>query len=482
MRYIGLSIFLAGLAHPAVGQSNTSLPGIVTEAGKPVAITHVIVVDGTGAAVRPDQTVIVKGSRIIASGPAGHIKIPKIAQVIDGRGKSLIPGLVGMHEHMFYASPIAGPPIPIEQFVTAPRLYLASGVTTARTAGSMDPYGDLELKRGIDAGKMIGPDLTLSTPYLEGAVPAVPTMHALSGPDDARRLVRYWYDQGFRSVKAYADVSADELAAGINEAHSLGLTVTGHLCSVGYKNAMSLGIDNFEHGPFVSPDGDLDRERKPDLCRRLDGPQTGRAVLGHITTNVSPNDAEVSDLIQQMVRQHVALTSTLAVLEGGTDMSEKRRARLQALLHPAVWTYLNEASPERAARGALFLQAMRKEMAFERAFVKAGGLLMAGCDPTGDGFTLAGLGDQRNVELLVGAGFSVPDTIRIATLNGAKFDGKSDEIGSIEVGKRADLVLLNGDISRDVTAIEAPAIVFKAGVGFDSATLYKSVTGQAGLH
>lgn len=482
MRYIAASLLLASAVIPAAGQSGAPSSEIVAGAGKVVAITHVTVVDGTGAAARPDQTVILDHSRIVALGAAARVAIPVGAQMIDGRGKSLIPGLVGMHEHMFYASPVAGPPIAIEQFVTAPRLYLASGVTTARTAGSMDPYGDLELKRGIEAGRFVGPDLELSTPYLEGSPPAVPTMHGLTTPDDARRLVRYWHDQGFSSVKAYADITTDELAAGIDEAHRFGMKVTGHLCSVGYQKAMALGIDNFEHGPFVSPDGDLDSARKPDLCRRLEGPQTGRAVLGQIASNVSPDDAEVRDLIHTMVERRVALTSTLAVLEGGTGMSASRRSRLQGLLHPAVWAYLNGASPDRTARGALFSQAMLKEMAFERAFVKAGGLLMAGCDPTGDGFTVAGLGDQRNVELLVEAGFSIPEAIRIATLNGAVFEGKASDFGSIEMGKRADLVLLNGDVSRDVTAIESPMIVFKAGIGFDTAALYKSVAGQVGLH
>ena len=100
---------------------------------------------------------------------------------------------------------------------------------------------------------------------------------------------------------------------------------------------------------------------------------------------------------------------------------------------------------------------LRKEMAFERAFVAAGGLLMAGADPTGDGHVIAGLGDQRNIVLLREAGFSVPEAIRIATLNGATFLGRADRIGSLEAGKRADIVLLDGDLSRDIRAIERPA-------------------------
>lgn len=482
MKRLAAVFALSCLQTVALAQPAAPPSPVVTPAGRPIAITPVTVVDGTGEAIRTDQTVVVAGGKIVAYGAASGVQIPADALVIDGRGKSLIPGLVGMHEHMFYASPVAGPPIPIEQFVTAPLLYLASGVTTARTAGSMDPYGDLAIKRGIEAGKILGPDIDLSMPYLEGAPAAVPTMHALDGPDDARRLVRYWRGEGFTSVKAYADITPDELSAGIDEAHRLGAKVTGHLCSVGYEKAISLGIDNFEHGPFASPDGDLDSERQPDLCRPRNGPPSGRAVLAHINNSVTPDGPEVRKLIQALVQHRVALTSTLAVLEGGAGMTPDRRSRLQSLLHPAVWAYLTTPSPERSARERLFSQSLRNEMAFERAFVRAGGILMAGCDPTGDGFTLAGLGDQRNVELLVLAGFSIPEAIRVATLNGAVFEGRSREIGSIAVGKRADLVLLKRDLARDVTAVEAPAIVFKNGVGYDSDSLYRSVAGQAGLH
>ena len=125
---------------------------------------------------------------------------------------------------------------------------------------------------------------------------------------------------------------------------------------------------------------------------------------------------------------------------------------------------------------------LRKEMAFERAFVAAGGLLIAGADPTGDGHVIAGLGDQRNIELLHEAGFTMPEAIRIATLNGAIFLGRADRIGSLEAGKRADIVLLDGDLSRDIRAITRPLIVFKNGIGYDSQAIYASLRGQVGLH
>ncbi|MEX1828070.1 amidohydrolase family protein [Luteibacter sp. CQ10] len=476
--FCGMGLFLAGSvsAQPA-GPAN-----VVRTHAKRLAIEHVTVVDGTGAAPKHDETVLVEDGRIVYVGALKRAPVGKDDEIIDGRGMSLIPGLVGMHEHMFYPSPVAGPPVAIEQFVTAPLLYLASGVTTARTAGSMDPYGDLSMKRGIDAGRIIGPDLDLTTPYLEGSPAAIPQMHELTDADDARRLVRYWHDEGFSSVKAYSDVTTDELAAGIDEAHRLGMKITGHLCSVGYAKAIELGMDNFEHGPFASPDGDLEVGKIPDMCRSAPDQKSARVVLSDISNTVSPDGDEANALIRLMVEHHVPLTSTLAVLEGAVGMSDQRRATLEKLLHPVVWNYLNTPSPARKGLEDLLSRSLKKEMVFEHAFAKAGGVLMAGCDPTGEGFTFPGLGDQRNVELLVQAGFTVPEAIRIATLNGAIFEGRQDDIGSIEVGKRADLVLLQGDIANDVSAIERPSLVFKKGVGYDSQAIYQSVAGQVGLH
>ena len=122
-----------------------------------------------------------------------------------------------------------------------------------------------------------------------------------------------------------------------------------------------------------------------------------------------------------------------------------------------------------------------KEMQFERAFVKAGGLLLAGLDPTGIGGIVAGFGDQREVELLVEAGFTPVEAIKIATLNGAQFEGEADHIGSLANGKQADIVIVRGDPSTNIEDIEKVDVVFKDGVGYDSAKLIESAKGQVGI-
>jgi imidazolonepropionase-like amidohydrolase len=476
-----VAAFLPGSAAPQPGPAT---PDFIRERGPLTAIEHVLVIDGTGAAPRTNQTILIDNGRIAAIGPDGSIALPDGASRIDGRGRTAIPGLVGMHEHMYRTSSGDGPFNVIQAPVTFPQLYLASGVTTARTAGSVDPHGDLGIRREIEAGRLIGPDLDLTAPYLEGAPPAIAQLYPLRGPAEARAAVRHWASLGFTSVKAYMNISPAELSAAIREARRHDMRVTGHLCSVGYEEAARLGIDNLEHGPFAAPDGGLDPQRVAGHCAHggAEAALGSGAVVRHVIQNVAADAPEVQRMIRTLVERRVAITSTLAVLEGGDRPDLAAIPHLRDLFAPDIWAIQVRRNAAQRRAAAFFAMMLRKEMAFERAFVAAGGLLLAGADPTGDGHVIAGLGDQRNIELLHEAGFTVPEAIRIATLNGAIFLGRADRIGSLEAGKRADIVLLDGDLSRDIAAITRPLIVFKNGIGYDSQAIYASLRGQVGLH
>lgn len=467
-------------ALPGSAQPPQPPAGPISERGPLIAIEHVTVIDGTGAPAQTNQTLLIDHGRIAALGADGSVPLPAGTSEIDGSGKTIIPGLVGMHEHMFRPASVDGPFIGNEMFASFPPLYLASGVTTARTAGSMDPYGDLGIKREIEAGRMIGPDLDLTTPYLEGPPPAIAQLHPLRDAAEARAMVRYWASLGFTSAKAYMNITSAQLAAAIDEAHRHGMKLTGHICSVGYEEAVRLGIDNLEHGPFAAPDGDLDAARATGLCSRA-APATG-SVLREIVQNVEPDAPALQRIIRLLVAHRVPITSTLAVLEGGDRPDLEAIPHLRDLLAPDIWAWEVRRHAAEHPAAAFYATMLRKEMAFERLFAAAGGILMAGCDPTGDGHVIAGLGDQRNIELLHEAGFSVPEAIRIATLNGATYLGIADRVGSLAVGKRADIALLNGDLTRDISAIERPVIVFKNGIGYDSEAIYASLRGQVGLH
>lgn len=444
-----------------------------------IALTHVRVIDGTGAPARADQTVVISEGKIQAVGDAASVSIPPNAKVLNAPGETVIPGLVMMHEHLFYAAGLArnldgsvAQPIMIKEVgFSFPRLYLAAGVTFLRTTGSLEPYADLNIKQMIDAGTMPGPKIDVTGPYLEGPNSFFAQMHQLTGPDDARKLVDYWADQGVTSFKAYMNITRPELSAAIQEAHKRNIKVTGHLCSVTQTEAAELGIDDLEHGPMFV-DTEFAPGKQPDQC------PSGKATFDSLLKQ-DVDGAAVQKMMHTLIDRHVAVTSTLPVFE--LDVPGRpplRKEVLDSMLPQAEINYLQaragRPSPEMA-------KLFEKELQFEHEFAKAGGLLLAGCDPTGIGGVLAGFGDQREIELLVEAGFTPVEAIHIATANGAEYEGQSQHIGTIAMGKQADLVLINGDPSARISDIEKVDTVFKDGVGYDPQKLIESVRGTVGL-
>jgi imidazolonepropionase-like amidohydrolase len=478
---IASSGFAAPVLAPPTPPGPDVQPFVHVPAGQ-IAITHLRIIDGTGAAPIEDATLLIDGAKIGAVLPAGSA-VPAGYRSLDGTGETAMPGLVGMHNHLYYLQrpnlDAAGhfeQPIIIPQMTfSAPRLYLANGVTTMRTTGSIEPYTDLSLKREIDAGHLVGPHLDVTGPYLEGPGAFFIQVHQISSPDDARKEVAFWADQGVNSFKAYMHLTRAELGAAIDEAHKHGRKLTGHLCSVTYPEAVGLGIDNLEHGFFVNTQ--LDPGKKPDECS--DG--TGTPTLLKMT----PGSLEATALIKLLVDHHVAVTSTLPVFAQSVPLHEPLQARQMDVLSPeAKEAYLFSrnlvASRAGTARGNEFAQAYKNDLGLERQFVAAGGLLMAGPDPTGNGGVIPGFGDQRELELLVEAGFSPVEAIRIGTLNGATYLGLADRIGTIAPGKDADLFIVKGNPAANINDVEDVIVVFKDGVGYDSAKLLKSVRGRFG--
>jgi imidazolonepropionase-like amidohydrolase len=465
---------------PCLSWSQTSsklsaqVRAFVKEDAPVIALTHVRVIDGTGAAAREDQTLVIVDGKIAALGDAAAAKIPTGAKVLDFTGHTVIPGLVGMHDHLYYPSPAGPPPLYPEHAGSFPRLYLAGGVTSIRTTGSVEPYADLELKHAIDDGKMAGPKIHVTGPYLEGKGSFALQMHQLTDAEDARRTVEYWIAQGATSFKAYMNITPEELSAAVKAAHAHGIKVTGHLCSIGFREAAAIGIDDLEHGLLV--DTEFVADKKPGVCPG--GAAGEKSLLG-----VDIKSAAVQEMIRDLIAHHVAVTSTLPVFETFVPNRAPLDARvLDAMLPEARIAYLRTraAISDGAAKSdwpALF----KKELEFEREFSKQGGLLLAGLDPTGYGGVIAGFGDQREVELLVEAGFTSIEAIHIATANGAAFLGEMDTIGTLAAGKTADVVVVQGDPSANIKDIENVKIVFKDGVGYDSAKLIESAKGQVGL-
>jgi imidazolonepropionase-like amidohydrolase len=452
-------------------------------AGK-IAITHLRIIDGTGAAPVEDATLLLDGPKIGAVLAAGAA-VPNGYRMLDGTGETALPGIVGMHNHLFYlqrpnidSSGHSEQPIIVPQMTfSAPRLYLANGVTTMRTTGSVEPNTDLSLKREIDAGHLVGPHLDVTGPYLEGPGAFFIQNHQITSPEDARREVAFWASQGVNSFKAYMNITRAELKAAIDEAHRHHLKLTGHLCSVTYPEAVALGIDNLEHGFFVNTQ--LDPGKQPDKCSKGTGTPTLLAM--------KPGSPAANALIKLLVDHHVAVTSTLPVFEQSVPLHSPLQARQMDVLTPQAresYLYLRNLTNTRTGtpQGQQSAEAYKIDLGLERQFVAAGGLLLAGPDPTGNGGVIPGFGDLRGIELLVEAGFSTAEAIRIATLNGATYLGLADRIGSIAAGKNADLFIVQGNPGAKISDVENIIVVFKDGVGYESAKLLRSVQGRYGQY
>jgi imidazolonepropionase-like amidohydrolase len=432
-----------------------------------VALTHVRVIDGTGSAPEDDQTIIIESGRIAAIGPSSTIAIPASAKSFDFAGHTALPGLVGMHDHLFYSTDHG------DRSILAPEsfapLYLAAGVTTIRTAGTLQLSSDQAIKRAVDAGELAGPKIHLSSPYIN---------RPADKPLDSAKLtdqINEWAEQGVTSFKVYANINRAELGVVIDAAHKRGLKVTGHLCAVGFTEAAQAGIDNLEHGLAV--DTEFFSRKKVDTC-----PNRSEWLAELAETDVA--SGPVQAMIRELVDRHVVVTSTLAIFEAFVREKFRLDPRMRDVLSDDAYNdcvaYLGAGRAD--IRGSrVWERVLKKEMEFELEFAKSGGLLMAGVDPTGWGGVVAGFGDQRNVELLVEAGFTPVEAIRIATLNGATFLGEESRIGTLAPGKQADVVIVRGNPSANIADIRNVELVFKGGIGYDPEKLIESIRGLVGV-
>ena len=431
-----------------------------------IALTHIRVIDGTGAKAREDQTIIIDSGRIAAIGPSAEISVPSSATTLDLSGHTAMPGLVGMHNHLFYA--MRGG----DHYAVAPEsfppLYLAAGVTTIRTAGALKLDTDRAIKMAIDEGKLAGPKVHISSPYLNK------NPNQTLDPQKVTELINKWIDEGVTSLKVYENITGAELSSMVEAAHKRGIKVTGHVCAMGFVEAAQAGIDNLEHG--LAMDTEFFSEKKADVC-------PDRSYWLPEVSRLDVKSEPVQAMIRELVNRRVAVTGTLSILETFVKEKFQLDPRMQAVLSEAAFNDCRKDLEEGKADprwSRVWEAALKKEMEFEREFVKAGGLLMAGVDPTGWGGVVAGYGDQRNVELLVEAGFSPEEAIRIATLNGATFLGEDSRIGSLAAGKQADIVILRGNPAVKIRDVRNVELVFKDGIGYDPTKLVESIRGLVG--
>ena len=434
------------------------------------AIQNVLLIDGTGGPIKQGQTVLIEGAQIVSV--SDDIKIPENYQIIDGTGKTLIPGLVMLHEHMFITRPQFENWFEVAQMpFTFPRLYLAGGVTTMRTGGGIQPEADLNIKKLINTGRMTGPQIDVTSPHLTREGISVPSLGVIEDSQQMNQLVNFWADRGVTSFKVYTTITREDLKVCVEEAHKRGFKVTGHLCSLSYREASDIGIDNLEHGFMVS--SDFHEDKPEDQCDYFNAREALMA---------EPLEGpKINQLIDRLIENGTAITTTPNVFEPYTDREVVPGGGFDALnkdYQQAVRDRYDARVNNDATSAAMF----HKNMQWLKRFYLKGGQLVAGTDPTGAGRTVAGYANQRTVEILVEEGFALADAIKICTSNGAEFLEREHMVGTVEPGKQADLVLIDGDLTEDIQLIRRDKVVFKQGVGFDSPKMFESVKGKVGLY
>ena len=413
------------------------------------------------------QDMLVRDGRIALVG--GRIDPPAGAKVIDAAGKTLMPGLVTVHEHLWATVPIGDRPVfyanPYE-----PQVLLAYGTTTARTAGGFDLEGDLALKRQIDAGKIPGSDLDVSV-YIEGPEHPITTLPRMPDAAAARREVGYWADRGATSVKIFFDATPEIAQAAIAEAKARHMGIAGHLCATKAATAAAMGLETLEHGVLAAYDLVPGADEKSCPTTERQGAMLMRMA------RLDPNGPEVGALFKVLLAHKVAIDPTLSV-------------RQQFLCNPIVPPPPRERAllmqPERATEAPIpcghfagyNAEVEKKGIAFQAAtavrYKRMGGTLLVGTDQ----WLVPGAGGPKEMETMVAAGLTPVEVLQAATVDGARAIHRGDNVGSLEVGKRADFLLVDGRPDERISDIRKLSAVFKDGIGYDPQKLYDDAKGK----
>lgn len=468
---ISFLIVLTSVFTPCFSQERLSdqTKAFVTYAGGTYVLQNLTIVDGTGGAAKTNQDVVIINDKITHVGE--DLQVPNGATVLDLKGKSAIPGLVMLHEHMFYPKTTPESQYGVDQMsYSFPKLYLAGGVTTMRTGGSIMPQADVNIKRAVERGDIPGPKMDVTSPHLDRAGTGLLELATIESSAQAANAVNFYGDMGITSFKVYNFITREDLKAIVNAAHSRGYKVTGHLCSITYKEAADIGIDNIEHGFFFA--SDFQKNKNPDECNPF--------KLQQSLSSLPIDSKEVKELIDYLVKKKVALTSTINVHEPYTGREVVPGGGLNALFPDAQVKVINRWAGKQG-QDSLDYARFNKNKVWEKAFYDAGGLLVAGTDPTYDGRIVAGYANMRLLELFVEMGFSIPEAVKICTLHGAKYLNLESSIGTIQASKVADLIILDQDISKNIAAIRSVQTVFKNGIGYDSKKLFKAAEGFVGI-
>jgi imidazolonepropionase-like amidohydrolase len=411
-----------------------------------IAIVGGTLIDGTGAAPVPDAAVVIRNGRIVAVGSRSKVKIPKDASVVDAKGKTILPGLWDMHAHF-------------EQVEWGP-IYLAAGVTTVRDCGNEFEF-ITAVRDAISHGRGLGPRLLLAG-IVDGTGTYTLGVERVDTPEQARMWTDRYHAAGFQQMKIYSSVKLEELKIVADEAHRLGMTVTGHIPEgLNAYQAIEAGQDQINHVGYIA---DIMKAPLPENASRLDRLKAG--------ANIDLESPEARKALAFLKDHHTVVDPTIALSEFFTATTAKPPASFEPGVNkvaPELAEQLTDVGPPNE-RSEIGEKVFEKELSIVGALHRAGIPVVAGTDQTVPGHSL-----HREIELYVQSGFTPMEAIQAATIVSARAMGLEKESGTVEKGKRGDLILVNGNPLEDIHQIRNVEYVITNGTMFHTAELWQSV-------
>jgi imidazolonepropionase-like amidohydrolase len=421
---------------------------IRTQQNGPLAIVGATLVDGTGKPPLVDSTVIVDKGRIVAAGPRASVSVPRDAVVVDAKGKTLLPGLWDMHAHF-------------EQVEWGP-IYLAAGVTTARDVGNELEF--IEAARdAVRDGRGLGPQLLLAG-IVDGSGPRAIGVERVDSPADAARWVSEYKKHGFQQMKIYSSVKLENVKAVCDEAHKAGMTCTGHIPNgLDIYQGVEAGMDQVNHMQYVL---------QALFSKPAEGQKVTQQSVMEAAAALDPDSPAAQKEIAFLKEHRTVIDPTLVVYElslhDASEPYDKVEPGLDKVAPELAEPLTNTGAPH--AFAPVGKKLIANCLALVGALHKAGVPIVAGTDQSVPGYSL-----YRELELYVQAGFTPLEAIQAATLVPARVMGVEKQVGTVETGKRADLILLDANPLDDIHNIRTVRYVVANGVMYPTAKLWESV-------
>jgi imidazolonepropionase-like amidohydrolase len=430
----GLAAFVTGAARDGMANLAKMASGFTAQTPSVTAIVGGRLIDGTGKPAIEDAVIVLKDGKIAAAGPSASTQVPEGAQIVDAHGKSVLPGLWEMHAHF-------------EQVEWGP-IYLATGVTTARDVGNEREF-ITAVRDAIATGRGIGPRLVMAG-VVDGTGPLSLGMIRVDTPEQAREQVQKYKAAGFQQIKIYSSVKPGILKIVCAEAHRLGMTVTGHIPEgMNAIEGIEDGMDQINHINYLSA-----------------------VLVDPRSQTIDAESPQVKKVIKLLVEHHTVVDPTMALMEllthsTDTPISSFEPGILKVAPEMREGLETMGAPPRSAERAAA---SFRQFLATVRLLHEAGIPIVAGTDQAVPGFSL-----DREIELYVKAGFKPMEAIQAATLVPARAMGMEKESGTIEPGKRADVILVDGNPLTNISDIRKVSTVFAGGKMYQPAALWSVV-------